>query len=109
MWRPCDHFERTPEMVAERHDQGAALALVHQSLAGIHIQRVFRGFRGREKAKRTRAAWDRENTAAAGNAEPAAEEATGIDGGSNSGENENLDAGEALAGTDSPEGDVNQP
>ncbi|CAM9126473.1 unnamed protein product, partial [Hapterophycus canaliculatus] len=59
MSRPCDRFERTPEMVATRHDQGAALALVLRSLACLDIQRLARGFRGRQKAKRIKAAWAR--------------------------------------------------
>lgn len=59
MSRPCDRFERTPEMVATRHDQGAALALVQRSLACLDIQRLVRGCRGRQKAKRIKAAWAR--------------------------------------------------
>lgn len=59
MSRPCDRFERTPQTVAIRHDQGAALALVLRSLACLDIQRLARGFRGRQKAKRIKAAWSR--------------------------------------------------
>lgn len=75
---PCDRFGRTPEVVAERHDQGAALALVRHSLACLDIQRLVRGFLGRRKAKRIKAAWGRaekkEETAAAEAAAAAAEE-----------------------------------
>lgn len=71
---PCDRFGRTPEVVAERHDQGAALALVRRSLACVDIQRLVRGFLGRRKAKRIKAAWGRaakkEEEAAANNASP---------------------------------------
>lgn len=54
MSQPCDRFGRTPEIVALRHDQGAALELVHRSLAAINAQRVFRGFMGRRNAKKMR-------------------------------------------------------
>lgn len=56
---PCDRFGRTPEVVAERHDQGAALVLVCRSLACLDIQRLARGFLGRRKARRIQAAWGR--------------------------------------------------
>lgn len=55
----CDRFGRTPETVADRHDQGLALSLVHHSLSRIDVQRVTRGFIGRRKARRIRAAWAR--------------------------------------------------
>eukprot|EP00903_Cladosiphon_okamuranus_P016147 g14902.t1 len=68
---PCDRFGRTPEVVAERHDQGAALALVRRSLACLDVHRLVRGFLGRRKAGRIKAAWGRaakrEEEAAAGN------------------------------------------
>lgn len=47
---PCDRLGRTPETVAIRHDQGAALLLVRRSLVTLDIQRVVRGFLGRRKA-----------------------------------------------------------
>lgn len=50
MTRPCDRFKRTPETVASRHDQGAALAVVRRSLAAVSIQGLFRGFLGRKRA-----------------------------------------------------------
>eukprot|EP00752_Nemacystus_decipiens_P018586 g16664.t1 len=72
MFPPCDRFGRTPEVVAERHDQGAALAMVRRSLACLDIQRLARGFLGRRKAVRIKAAWGRaakkqEEEEAAGN------------------------------------------
>lgn len=57
MSRPCDRFKRTPETVAVRHDQGAALVLVQRSLAALDVQRLTRGFLGRQKANRIKAAW----------------------------------------------------
>lgn len=57
MSRPCDRFKRTPEVVAVRHDQGAALVLIQRSLAALDAQRLTRGFLGRKKAKRIKAAW----------------------------------------------------
>lgn len=74
---PCDRFGRTPEVVAERHDQGAALALVRRSLACLDMQRLVRGFLGRRKAGRIKAAWGRaarkEGEAAGSNAASSAE------------------------------------
>lgn len=55
--RPCDRFKRTPEMIAIRHDQGAALVLIQRSLGALDAQRLTRGFLGRRKAKRIKAAW----------------------------------------------------
>lgn len=49
---PCDRFGRTPEMVARRHDEGAALDLIRRSLATVEVQRLFRGMLGRRKAKK---------------------------------------------------------
>lgn len=73
----CDRFGRTPEVVAERHDQGAALALVRRSLACLDIQRLARGFLGRRKAGRIKTAWGRaakkEENAAGDNASRSAE------------------------------------
>lgn len=56
---PCDRFGRTPETVAERHDQGGVRSLIRRSLALLDIQRSTRGFLGRQKAKRIKAAWGR--------------------------------------------------
>ncbi|CAM9645018.1 unnamed protein product [Ectocarpus sp. 13 AM-2016] len=56
---PCDRFGRTPETVAERHDQGGVRSLIRRSLALLDIQRLTRGFLGRQKAKRIKAAWGR--------------------------------------------------
>ncbi|CAM9904710.1 unnamed protein product [Ectocarpus fasciculatus] len=56
---PCDRFGRTPETVAERYDQGGVRSLIRRSLAQLDIQRLARGFLGRQKAKRIRAAWGR--------------------------------------------------
>lgn len=53
---PCDRFGRTPEMVATRHDQGAALAIVRRSLAAVQVQRLLRGMFGRRKVIEVRAA-----------------------------------------------------
>ncbi|CAN0441334.1 unnamed protein product [Ectocarpus sp. 12 AP-2014] len=56
---PCDRFGRTPETVAERHDQGGVRSIIRRSLVVLHIQRLTRGFLGRQKAKRIKAAGGR--------------------------------------------------
>lgn len=52
MASPCDRFGRTPETVARRQGQGAALGLVRRSLAAVTAQRITRGFLARRKVQR---------------------------------------------------------
>lgn len=52
MISPCDGFGRTPETVAQRQGQGAALGLVRRSLAAVTAQRITRGFLARRKVQR---------------------------------------------------------